>query len=229
MSAQPADGPVDAVGDDAYVRLAVAAIKQFSVHGFHGTTTRDIARAAGMSPAALYIHHRSKEELLYAISLYGHRLALDIVQAAAGNSSDPAGQLAEVMRAFAAHQAREHTSARVVNYELAALSPEHLHEINALRRTIEDLVCGIVEAGVASGQFHTPDPRLTSAALLSLCIDITRWYRDGRRWSPEEVAGHYCELALRMVSADPARGRRGATTAPSPSGPAGPATDGGAW
>jgi hypothetical protein len=34
-----------------------------------------------------------------------------------------------VVRGFTVHDARGHTSARIVNYELAALSPAHLREI----------------------------------------------------------------------------------------------------
>ena len=53
-------------------RLLAAAIEAFAAKGLHGTTTRDIAAGAGMSPAALYVHHRSKEELLFLISRAGH-------------------------------------------------------------------------------------------------------------------------------------------------------------
>jgi AcrR family transcriptional regulator len=48
-----------------------AAVNAFAEKGFHGTTTRDIADAIGRSPAAIYVHHRSKEELLYLISKEG--------------------------------------------------------------------------------------------------------------------------------------------------------------
>ena len=54
---------------DARTRLARAAVDAFATKGFHGTTTRDISIAAGMSPAALYVHHRSKEELLFLIAI----------------------------------------------------------------------------------------------------------------------------------------------------------------
>ena len=53
-------------------RLVTAAVAAFSAHGFHATTTRNIAARAGMSPAAVYVHHASKEELLFAISRDGH-------------------------------------------------------------------------------------------------------------------------------------------------------------
>jgi hypothetical protein len=35
--------------------------------------------------------------------------------------------------------------------------------------------------------------------VLSLGIDVARWFRDEGRWSPEQVAEHYRQLALRMV------------------------------
>ncbi len=38
-------------------RLINAAVDAFAENGFAGTTTRDIASRAGMSPAAVYVHH----------------------------------------------------------------------------------------------------------------------------------------------------------------------------
>jgi hypothetical protein len=48
----------------------------------------------------------------------------------------------------------------------------------------------LVESGVASGDFDTPNPRMAAVALLSLDIDLTRWYReDGRRRPGDLAAG----------------------------------------
>ncbi len=182
-------------------RLQAAAVAAFASKGFHGTTTRDIAAAAGMSPAALYVHHRSKEELLYLISREGHERTLALVREAARGTGDPRRRLRAVVHAFTAHHARGHTSARIVNYELAALSAEHLREIAALRRAIEQEMRDLVDAGVAAGAFTTPNPRMAALALLSLGIDVARWYRDEGEWSPEDVADYYSELALRIVGA----------------------------
>ena len=179
-----------------------AAVESFAAKGFHGTTTRDIASAAGMSPAALYVHHRSKEDLLHQISRTGHERTLALVQDAVATSRDPREQLLAVVRAFVVHHAEDHTGARIVNYELAALSPVHLEEIAALRRSIETEMRGVVERGVAAGVFETPDPRMTALALLSLGIDLARWYRDEGAWTPTRIADHYCLLALRMLGAD---------------------------
>ena len=195
------------VKPDARGRLVSAAVESFASKGFHGTTTRDIASAAGMSPAALYVHHRSKEELLFEISKAGHERTLALVDAALTVSDDPVEQLLAVVRGFTVHHARGHTSARIVNYELAALTPEHLEEIAAIRRAIEQRVRGLVDAGVRSGAFRKSNPRMTSLALLSLGIDVARWYRDEGAWTPEEIGDHYCELALRIVDATADRSR----------------------
>lgn len=182
-------------------RLLHAAVAAFAEKGFHGTTTRDIAGAAGMSPAAVYVHHRSKEELLHLISRDGHQGALAVVREARTVSDDPVAQVAEVARAFAAFHAHHHTMARIINYELAALTPEHRAEIDALRTSIDREFRSLVVDGVAAGVFDAPDPALAATALASMAIDIARWYREGGEWSPEQVGSYYADLALRLVGA----------------------------
>jgi AcrR family transcriptional regulator len=182
-------------------RLHEAAIQAFAEKGFHGTTTRDIAAGAGMSPAALYVHHKSKEELLYLISRAGHEHTLALVREAIATSDDPARALRRVMHDFALHHARDHTGARIVNYELAALAPEHLTEIRGIRHDIEDEMRRLVTRGVDTGAFDVPDAAMAAACLLSLGIDLARWYQDGRRWTPEQIAEQYADMALRIVGA----------------------------
>jgi AcrR family transcriptional regulator len=193
MSALP-----ESRGDLTRARLLEAAVQAFGAKGFHGTTTRDIAAAAGLSPAAVYVHHRSKEELLHVISREGHRTTLDLVRAA-GAGGTPTERLAAIARDFGRHHAQGHTWARIVNYELEALSPEHREEIRALRIAIEQEVRAVIEAGIAAGEFDVPDVGMTTTAVLSLGIDIARWYRDDGRWTPDDVGEHMAVLALRIV------------------------------
>jgi hypothetical protein len=47
--------------------------------------------------------------------------------------------------------------------------------------------------------FHVPDLEIAALALLSLGIDVARWYREGRGWSADDIADQYAELALRLV------------------------------
>ena len=193
--------------DATRARLLDAAVQAFAERGFHATTTRDIAAAAGMSPAALYVHHRSKEELLFLISREGHQQALDAVLDARATAPDPIGQLTAVGRAFAMFHVRHHTVARVLNYELAALTDEHRAEIDELRTGIDRELRDLVREGVRAGVFDTPDPALAATALASLSVDIARWYREDGEWTPDQIGDYYSDLSLRLVGADPGSGR----------------------
>jgi AcrR family transcriptional regulator len=189
------------VTPDAARRLLVAAVEAFAERGYHATTTRDIAGRAGMSPAALYIHYKTKEELLHRISRIGHDKALDIVRGAAQGGGSAAERLTDAVRSFVRWHAGQHTTARVVQYELEALGPEARAEIVALRRQTDAAVRGIIADGVAAGDFDVPDVPGTTLAVLSLCIDVARWFNvDGPR-TPDEVGALYADLVLRMVGA----------------------------
>jgi hypothetical protein len=106
-----------------------------------------------------------------------------------------------VIHDFVLSHAHERTTSRIVNYELAALTPEHLAEIRQIRRRIEAEIRELVERGVRARVFDGADPRMSTVALLSLGIDIARWYQDGKGWSPEDIADRYAEMALRIVGA----------------------------
>ncbi|WP_330295607.1 TetR/AcrR family transcriptional regulator [Streptomyces sp. NBC_00503] len=195
--------PWSEVTPDAARRLLVAAVEAFAERGYHATTTRDIAGRAGMSPAALYIHYKTKEELLHRISRIGHDKALEILDTAASGPGTAAERLDVAVRAFVRWHAAHHTTARVVQYELDALGPEHRSEIVALRRRSDAAIRRILSDGVAAGEFDVPDVPGTTLAVLSLCIDVARWFSTEGRRTPDEVGALYSGLVLRMVAARP--------------------------
>ncbi|MBV7505162.1 TetR/AcrR family transcriptional regulator [Bacillus sp. sid0103] len=66
-------------------QMIKGAVSLFKEKGFHRTTTREIAKAAGFSIGTLYEYIRSKEDVLYLVcdSIYEHvseRLAQDLEQ-----------------------------------------------------------------------------------------------------------------------------------------------------
>ncbi|MEU3216205.1 TetR/AcrR family transcriptional regulator [Streptomyces sp. NPDC006971] len=204
-TAEETDGdraPWAEVTPEAARRLLVAAVDAFAERGYHATTTRDIAGRAGMSPAALYIHYKTKEELLHRISRIGHDRALAVLEAAADGDGTVAERLAEAVRSFVRWHAQQHTTARVVQYELDALGEEHRAEIVGLRRSTEAVVRRIIDDGVEAGEFDVPDVAGTALAVLSLCIDVARWFNARGSRTPDEVGEFYAGLVLRMVGAE---------------------------
>ncbi|GAA1232691.1 MULTISPECIES: TetR/AcrR family transcriptional regulator [Streptomyces] len=189
------------VTPDAARRLLIAAVQAFAERGYHATTTRDIASRAGMSPAALYIHYRTKEDLLLRISRIGHEKALEILKDAAAEEGTASERLSEAVRSFVRWHAARHLTARVVQYELDSLGEEHRPEIVALRRESDATVREIINDGVKAGEFDVPDVPGTTLAVLSLCIDVARWFNTEGRRTPDEVGALYADLVLRMVGA----------------------------
>lgn len=185
-------------------RLLLAAVEAFAAKGFNATTTRDIANGAQMSSAAVYVHFRSKEELLFELSDAGHRRIMGMIDEVDDPSSPPGERLETVIGAFTEHHAREHVRARVVNYELASLAPEHLETVMELRRAITRRVRAIVDAGIENGDFDVTDSQATTNAMLSMGIDVARWYRAENSLPPEAMGEFYAQLATRMVGS---RGR----------------------
>jgi len=180
-------------------RLMIAAVQEFSARGYHATTTRDIARRAGLSPAGVYVHFRSKEELLFRISLIGHQQALATVQHSAAGHDDPLARIRAMVSDFAAWHATYHTPARVISYEMSALTDEHLAELSRLRREIDRVVRDCIENGVKQRAFTAPDVAGSAMALLSLAIDVARWYHPGGQRTPAEIGRLYADLAERML------------------------------
>jgi AcrR family transcriptional regulator len=187
---------------DASRRMEEAAIEAFAQRGFHATTTRDIAARAGLSPAALYVHYPSKAALLAQISLRGHQLAVELVTAAAGRpDTDAVGRLRGLVADFVRWHAEHHRQARVVQYELAALPAPDRAAVAVLRRQIEQLVEDLIRAGNAEGTMDVAEPRRVARAILSLSIDVARWFDPAGRDTPVALGELYAELALRMVGA----------------------------
>jgi AcrR family transcriptional regulator len=191
----------EGVQPEAARRLLVAGLGLFAAQGFHGTTTREIAARAGMSPAALYVHYRTKEDLLFQISRTAHEAALAAILPGPRGPEDPGEQLQAAVAASATWHAHHHTAARVAQYELAALKPAHFRAVAAVRLAIERNFRQMIERGVVAGQFEVSDIPATALAILSLAIDLARWYQPGSRHTPEELGELYASLALRMVRA----------------------------
>ena len=180
-------------------RLMAAAVQSFSARGYHATTTRDIATAAGMSPAALYVHFPAKSAVLFAISRSGHAGTLAMVEEAVAAAPDPVAGVRSVVEKFVAWHAKRHVVARVVQYELGALTPEDYEVVIDLRRRTEQHVRDVITRGVEQGCFQVPDVRTAARAALSMGIDVARWYSPATKQSPTALGRQYAELVLRML------------------------------
>lgn len=178
-----------------------AAAHAFAEKGFHATTTRDIASGAGLSPAGVYVHFGSKEELLFNLSRKGHQEMLDQLRAAAAEHDTPRDQLWHVMDRFSAWHAETYQLARVVQYEHQHLTPEHRAVVLALRKDIAGVLHDIIERGTREGVFAIDNVDDAALALSSIAVDVARWYSPTIKRTPNEIGTANAALAMRLVGA----------------------------
>jgi AcrR family transcriptional regulator len=185
---------------DVERRLLTSAVRCFAANGYHATTTRDIAAGVELSPAALYVHFPSKELVLFEIIRSGHERALAHVQGpfvdAAASTVD---KLRTIVSRYTSWHARHHVAARVCQFELAGLTAEHYDEILQVRHRTNRVFRDIVACGVDEGAFAPVDVNRVVRSMLSLSIDLVRWYRLDGADSPEQLGEFYSGLALKMV------------------------------
>ncbi|HWC78400.1 MAG TPA: TetR/AcrR family transcriptional regulator [Pseudonocardiaceae bacterium] len=188
-------------------KLLTSAVRCFAANGYHATTTRDIAAGVGLSPAAMYVHFPTKELVLCTIIRSAHERALaDLRTPEVERAGDAAATLRVLISRYTAWHARHHVAARVAQYELAGLTAEHYEDILRLRHQTNEVFRHAVARGVADGTFDRIDVHRVVRAMLSLAIDLIRWYRLDGSDHPEELGEFYAGLALKMVTgpAEPA-------------------------
>ena len=185
-------------------RILLAAATAFAERGFHATTTRDIAAQAGLSSAALYFYFRSKEEVLYQIATSALDFTIDLVATEAKSPGSPAERLTNLVRVLTIWHTYNSQVAHVVLYQTGALTPAHLAEVAAKQREVSQILRQVIADGVTSGEFDVPDTGAATIAVLSLCLDVARWYRPGYRLTPQQLGDFNAIAALRIAGGHPA-------------------------
>ena len=183
--------------------ITQAALRCFVVNGYHGTSIRQIASAAGLSVPGVYHHYASKQSILVELCDVAMQELIRASEAAmtgAGNAVlDRFDALVECLVAFHADFA---DVAFVTFSEIRSLDGEARERHLAARRREQELLTGLVEEGVDEGVFATDDPRHVARAISSICLGISQWYRPERGLCVDALAETHvriCRDAARYV------------------------------
>lgn len=179
--------------------VLTSAVTLFSRVGFEGTSMRQIAGTAGIQPASLYNHHRSKEEILWAIVQRSFDMILTGQERAFAANTSTVDRLCAFVRMHIRFHAEENASARVVNSNLSSLSKHHYALTVKNRAVYEHRLRDLLRTGVAEGVFAITEPKITSYAILEMGMGVATWFRDEGELTVEDLLPLYEELALRMV------------------------------
>ena len=123
-------------------RILDAAAELFARNGLAGAGVREIAQAAGLTPASLYNHFPSKEALYAAVLERGVRPLLELLRQLSAQSH-PADAMEEIVGAIMEHLARTPELPRLVQHETCD-GGEHLSGL--ARQWIQPLIAqGVAE------------------------------------------------------------------------------------
>lgn len=179
-----------------------AAIEVMAEHGYHGTSVRDIAERAGVSPAALYHHFASKQDVLATIMECGIEALLRRTRAAlAAAGGDPAARLRALVEVQIMFHLQDQHGTLLGTSELRALDEPVRSRHIAKRHQQQRLFDRVVAEGAEVGAFATPFPLQASRAIVVMCTGVASWFRTRGPLSRAEMVRQYQRLALDMVGA----------------------------
>lgn len=198
-SAQVADRPT---------QLLEIASRLFALHGYAGTSLRDIAQKAKITKAALYYHFPNKEALFQQIVIDNLQALIDRVSAALQG----AGSATEKVRIFMLTSAdvyaeSPHAWMAGSNAFWSSMGPEIRAAAISRRDIYEKLLRSCIADGMASGEFRKVDPAIAGRLLLSAMNQLTRWHSPKGLLSVHEVIEQYLDIILVGMKAPPARKR----------------------
>jgi TetR/AcrR family transcriptional regulator, cholesterol catabolism regulator len=183
--------------DETRKALIDSALALFGAKGYATTSVQEITEAAGVTKGAFYHHFESKEELLRLIhdEFLDNQLAL--LRGALDSSDDAAGRLRELLKALLASSAKYQSNVTVFYLERRHLTGAQFKEIKRKRDEFDQLFRQVIERGVSDGTFRDDlDPRIVSLAILGMCAWVHQWYRRNGRYTAEQIAEIFSELAL---------------------------------
>src|SRR5260221_6215044 len=92
---------------------------------------------------------------------------------------------------------------RISTNELHCLHPTHRAEIEAMRYQVQTMIKQAVADGVNVGLFNSTDLDMTTFAILSMTIGISRWFSTEGRLTAKEIGAYYAAIALKLVHKEP--------------------------
>lgn len=162
--------PARTSGQERQASLISAAASLFAANGFTGTTTKEIAKAAGVSEALLFKHFPTKHALYTAILAEKARYSglREAVEEAAQKQDD--AQLFTLLASYRIRKGADPTLLRLLLF--SALEGHELSNMffQQQYRIFHDLLAGYIRRRIDDGAFRQVDPLLTARAFFGIIV-----------------------------------------------------------
>lgn len=165
-------------------QIVSAAVTLFSEKGFHKTTTRELARASGLSIGALYEYVVSKEDVLFLVCQHIHQEVEAALRRSLSEHTSAAVRLRAAIEGFLHVMDQMQDDVLLIYQESKSLSAPFLHEVLTDEARITSVFEQVLEDGVADGSFELDAAELP---LLAHTIVAAGQMWAFRRWALRDV------------------------------------------
>jgi AcrR family transcriptional regulator len=185
--------------------LTDVALGVFARKGFDGASMDDVARAAGVTKAAIYHHVPGKEALLergLARALDALFAILDEPRAAKGR---PSTRLRHIVRRAVLTTLRLLPELSVL-FRVRGNSPVEVRAIER-RREFDRVIAALIAEAQREGDVRADlDPRLAARLIFGMSNSTVEWYRAGAGGDAEALASAVEGMVFLGLSAADGRG-----------------------
>ncbi|GLX11134.1 TetR/AcrR family transcriptional regulator [Microbispora sp. NBRC 16548] len=195
---------------ERYHEIVGAAAEIFRQKGYSATSIQDIADAVGILKGSLYHYVRSKEDFLYTIIKDATEAALREIQTVARMEAGAVHRLVAFVHAHVRFATGHLTAYSIRLREMRRLSPDRRGKIRADGEAYNKVMQDILVQGQEQGVFDAGmDVELMTTILLGQLNAVTRWYREGGPYTPEQLADVFAGTVLSAVVSDRGLGGEG--------------------
>lgn len=187
--------PKTQAGQQREEMLLATAARSFYERGFDATTLQIVADQLGLLKGSLYYYIRSKDDLLYAVIMRQHRVAMGLVERCRALDVPPRERLLTFIRDYARSLDEDHVTVSVYLREINRLAPERRKVVVEERRGYVQWVVDVLREGQATGDFRADmDPWITAQGILGMLNSAYRWYRPSGPKSAGEIIEEFANL-----------------------------------
>lgn len=198
-------------GQERQASIITAAASLFAAKGFQGTTTREIAKTAGISEALVFKHFPTKRALYAAI--LAEKASFSELLATVEESARKRDDM-RVFTMIAGYRIRRATDPTMLR--LLLFSALEGHEISEMffqnqHRVFYDYLAGYIERRISEGAFRNVDPLLAARAFVGMVVHhrlLHEIFGVPAHRSPEDTVATYVTLFLEGLRAKPSGAKK---------------------
>ncbi len=165
--------------------------------GYDGTSFSDVASELGISQGLIMHHYGTKARLWEALHISYMRRRIDEAERILSAFATPTDQLAALLHAAMLYQVHDRNRTVAFQREVARLAQEDEDsEGRKLRRHYIGILHGLLDAGIASGEFRPVDTSIRSLLIFGAAQWSWTWFEPEGRSSAEQVGAELVDLTL---------------------------------